>query len=102
MLVFSAIVPHPPILIPNVGQENLDKLKKTIKGYAGRIIVETLDLISKLKMYLKYIKTKDNIIGIVNASLQGETQGVLVCLYHNGSRVFPQKCSSFYKCSCLK
>ncbi|MBI5077263.1 AmmeMemoRadiSam system protein B [Candidatus Falkowbacteria bacterium] len=32
MLVFSAIVPHPPILIPNVGKENLDKLKKTISA----------------------------------------------------------------------
>lgn len=28
-------------------------MKKKIKGYAGRIIVETLDLISKLKRYLK-------------------------------------------------
>lgn len=27
--------------------------KKTIKGYCGRIIVETLDLIGKLKLYLK-------------------------------------------------
>ncbi|MFA5047657.1 MAG: AmmeMemoRadiSam system protein B [Patescibacteria group bacterium] len=28
-LVFSAIVPHPPILIPNIGKENLDKIEKT-------------------------------------------------------------------------
>jgi MEMO1 family protein len=28
-LVFSAIVPHPPILIPNIGKDNLDKLEKT-------------------------------------------------------------------------
>jgi aromatic ring-opening dioxygenase LigB subunit len=32
MLVFSAIVPHPPILIPGVGKDNLKKLKKTING----------------------------------------------------------------------
>jgi aromatic ring-opening dioxygenase LigB subunit len=32
MLVFSAIVPHPPVLIPNIGQDDLGKLKKTIKG----------------------------------------------------------------------
>lgn len=29
MLVFSAICPHPPILIPTVGQENLAHIKKT-------------------------------------------------------------------------
>ena len=28
-LVFSAIVPHPPILIPNIGKENIDKIEKT-------------------------------------------------------------------------
>lgn len=28
-LVFSAIVPHPPVLIPNIGKENLDKLEQT-------------------------------------------------------------------------
>ncbi len=33
MLVFSAIVPHPPILIPNVGKDNLEKLKKTEEAY---------------------------------------------------------------------
>ena len=30
MLVFSAIVPQPPILIPSIGKENIKKLKKTI------------------------------------------------------------------------
>ncbi|MDD5290039.1 MAG: AmmeMemoRadiSam system protein B [Patescibacteria group bacterium] len=29
MLVFSAIVPHPPILIPAIGKENLEVIKKT-------------------------------------------------------------------------
>lgn len=33
MLVFSAIVPHPPILIPNVGKDNLKKLKKTVSAF---------------------------------------------------------------------
>lgn len=28
-LVFSAIAPHPPLLIPNVGRENLERVKKT-------------------------------------------------------------------------
>jgi MEMO1 family protein len=28
-LVFTAICPHPPILIPSVGKENLDKIKET-------------------------------------------------------------------------
>lgn len=32
-LIFSAIVPHPPIIIPNVGKENLNKLEKTIKSF---------------------------------------------------------------------
>jgi AmmeMemoRadiSam system protein B len=29
MLIFSAIVPHPPLLIPAIGKENFDVLKKT-------------------------------------------------------------------------
>ena len=29
MLIFSAITPHPPILIPNIGKENLNKISKT-------------------------------------------------------------------------
>jgi MEMO1 family protein len=28
-LVFSAITPHPPLLIPNVGRENLERVKKS-------------------------------------------------------------------------
>lgn len=31
-LIFGAIVPHPPVLIPAIGQENLSKLKKTEKA----------------------------------------------------------------------
>ncbi|MDD5749512.1 MAG: AmmeMemoRadiSam system protein B [Patescibacteria group bacterium] len=33
MLIFSAFVPHSPILIPEVGKENLEKLKKTAEAY---------------------------------------------------------------------
>lgn len=33
MLVFAAIVPHPPILIPQIGKNNLKKLKKTIAAF---------------------------------------------------------------------
>ena len=33
MLVFSAIVPHPPVLIPAVGKDNAKKLKKTAKAF---------------------------------------------------------------------
>ncbi len=29
MLVFAAITPHPPLLIPNIGKEQLEKLQKT-------------------------------------------------------------------------
>ncbi len=29
MLVFSAITPHPPILIPNIGKDEINKIKKT-------------------------------------------------------------------------
>lgn len=32
-LVFSAIVPHPPLLIPNIGKENLKRLEATKKSY---------------------------------------------------------------------
>ncbi|MFA6466493.1 MAG: AmmeMemoRadiSam system protein B [Patescibacteria group bacterium] len=33
MITFSCFVPHSPILIPEVGKENLDKLKLTIEAY---------------------------------------------------------------------
>ena len=29
MLVFSAIVPHPPILIPSIGKDEIKKIEKT-------------------------------------------------------------------------
>ncbi len=32
-IVFSAIVPHPPILIPSIGKENLARLNKTAEAY---------------------------------------------------------------------
>ena len=33
-LVFASFVPHPPLLIPQIGKDNLDRLKKTAQGYA--------------------------------------------------------------------
>lgn len=33
-IVFSAIVPHPPILIPAIGKENINQLKATVDAYA--------------------------------------------------------------------
>mgnify|MGYP001589014367 CR=1 FL=1 len=32
-IVFSAIVPHPPILIPAIGKENINQLKATVDSY---------------------------------------------------------------------
>ena len=32
-LVFSSVVPHPPILLPEIGKENLRYLKNTLRGY---------------------------------------------------------------------
>jgi len=32
-LVFAASVPHPPLLVPLIGKENLDRLKDTIASY---------------------------------------------------------------------
>lgn len=32
MLVFSAICPHPPILIPTIGKDNLEKIKNTAEA----------------------------------------------------------------------
>jgi len=32
-IVFSAIVPHPPILIPRIGKENLERLKSTVNAF---------------------------------------------------------------------
>lgn len=34
-LVFAAITPHPPIIIPTIGQENLPKVKETIEAMAN-------------------------------------------------------------------
>ena len=31
-LVFTGIVPHPPILIQAIGKENLEQIKKTVEG----------------------------------------------------------------------
>lgn len=33
MIVFSAIVPHSPLLIPTIGKEHRDKLAQTLKAY---------------------------------------------------------------------
>lgn len=32
MLVFSAICPHPPILIPTIGKDNIKKIKETVEA----------------------------------------------------------------------
>lgn len=32
-LVFSVIVPHPPILIPEIGKDNLEQLSSTLRAY---------------------------------------------------------------------
>lgn len=32
-IVFSAIVPHPPVLVPAIGKENIKRLKATIDAY---------------------------------------------------------------------
>lgn len=34
MIVFAGLVPHPPLLIPEVGKNNLNSLKKTIEAYS--------------------------------------------------------------------
>jgi len=33
MIVFAGLVPHPPLLIPEVGKNNLNSLKQTIESY---------------------------------------------------------------------
>lgn len=33
MIVFSAFCPHTPVLVPSVGKENLEKIKKTADSY---------------------------------------------------------------------
>jgi MEMO1 family protein len=33
-IVFSAITPHPPVIIPQIGKENLERLKPTIAAFA--------------------------------------------------------------------
>lgn len=34
MIVFASFCPHPPLLIPSVGKENTDKIKKTSAAYS--------------------------------------------------------------------
>ncbi len=34
-LVFAAIVPHSPLLVPSIGREHRDRLKKTVASYAA-------------------------------------------------------------------
>lgn len=52
MLKFAAITPHPPIIIPNIGKENMGKLKKTqesfelLKKNLIKSEIETLIIIS--------------------------------------------------------
>jgi len=46
MITFAAIVPHSPLLIPNVGKDNLAKLKKTQSAYellAQKLASEQVD-----------------------------------------------------------
>lgn len=48
MLVFSAITPHPPILIPTIGKENLEQIKNTVeamKNLEEKLIAAKPDLI---------------------------------------------------------
>lgn len=33
MIAFAAVVPHPPLLIPTIGKDNLQKLNKTVKAF---------------------------------------------------------------------
>ncbi len=47
-IVFSAFVPHPPILIPNIGKENLSRLAETEKAYqklAGHLYAQSPEVI---------------------------------------------------------
>lgn len=47
-LVFSAIVPHPPLLIPGIGKNNRDLLKSTTLAYkkiADKLILKKVDTI---------------------------------------------------------
>ncbi len=44
MIVFSALVPHSPLLIPSIGKEHREKLADTLKAYAE---IEQALLISK-------------------------------------------------------
>ncbi len=51
-LVFSAIVPHPPILIPQIGKENLKRLAKTQTAYR--------------KLAFKLAKSKPEVVIIIS------------------------------------
>jgi len=60
-LVFSAIVPHPPILIPEIGKENVQQLDKTLRAY------------EKLKKKLEKIKPETIIIISPHGNIQEKT-----------------------------
>lgn len=57
-LVFSAIVPHPPILIPEIGKENIQHLESTLKAY------------EKLKIKLEKINPETIIIISPHSDIQ--------------------------------
>ena len=65
MINFAAITPHPPLLIPNIGKENIEKLKTTkeaMEDLEKKLItadIETLIIISS------YHKAHHNTYGIV-------------------------------------
>lgn len=48
MIIFSAIVPHPPLLVPGIGKDNIKKLKKTTKALEdleGKLYVTKPDVL---------------------------------------------------------
>lgn len=56
MITYACFVPHSPLLIPQVGQENLTKLKETIESYdhiAGEIYAQKPDIILVISPHTK-------------------------------------------------
>lgn len=66
-IIFSAIVPHPPILIPNIGKDNAKQLKQTTASY------------EKLKNKLELAEPDTIIVISPHGLLQAEAFSLNLC-----------------------
>ena len=78
MIVFAGIVPHPPILIPEVGGEETKKVAKTIAGYqklAGDLAAAEPDTIIIISPHMIHYPHLFTVCGMANLAGSFEAFG---------------------------